>query len=90
MTHLNPGVRGSWDAHAVEAWYRTKDYYRCYRVWVWKMRAEHTTDTLTWLSSALVMPITSSVDRAMAVTQDLTAALRYLAPASPLAPFNNT
>ena len=53
MVHEKPDNRGTWDPHAVEAWYvgLAMHHYRCYRTWVWKTQAECITNTLAWIPS---------------------------------------
>jgi hypothetical protein len=88
LVHEKPIVRKSWDPRAIDAWYigPALKHYCCYRVWIWNTRSERVADTLAWFPTRVFMPTISSLDLAMAASNDLIKAVQHLAASSPLAP----
>ena len=89
--HEKPSTRETWEPHVSEAWYLGPIiyHYQCYRLWVWKTRAEHASKTLAWLPNNVIMYIPGSNDRAIAAATGLVAALKKPFPATVIAPIND-
>ena len=68
------------------------DHYCCYTVHMTKTKTKSLrfVDTLTWISSKVVMPVPMSTDRAIVATNDLTIVLLNPSTVSPLALMDNT
>jgi hypothetical protein len=66
------------------------DSYRCYKIWIWEMRALRIIDTLTWFPSKVKLPNSSSTDIIFSCQQDILHALNNPSPKFPLAPRTDT
>jgi hypothetical protein len=77
LAHEKPANRGTWDPHAVDAWYvgPAMESYRCYTVWIWDTRRERVCDTLSWLPSSTIFPTITANDIISAALIDIKNAL---------------
>ena len=92
IVHEKPALRGTWSAHAVNAWYLgpALHHYLCYHVYISETRGERTANTVVWFPTKGRTPISSSTDLAIAAACDLIAALRSPHPASPISPLSDS
>ena len=92
LGHEKPSKRGTWDPHAVEAWYigPAMDSYRCYKVWCIETRGTRIMDTIEWFPRHVTMPTHNATDLVLAAASDLAKALANPCPNSPLEPLTNS
>ena len=77
LVYKKPALRGTWAAHAVNAWYLgpALHHYWCYRVYILETRGERIANTVVWFPTKGRAPISSSTELAIAAARDLIAAL---------------
>ena len=92
LVHETPALRGTWAAHAVNAWYLgpTLHHYWCYHVYIAETRGERIADTVVWFPTKGQTPMSLSTDLAIAAAHDLIAVLRSLHPDFPISPLSNS
>ena len=88
----NPALRGTWVAHAVNAWYLgpALHHYWCYHLYISETRGECIADTVVWFPTKGGTKMSSSTDLTIAATHDFIAAIRYPYPASPISPLSDS
>ena len=77
LVHKKPALRGTWAAHAVNAWHLRPalHHYRCYHVYISETHGERIAKTVVWFPTKGRTPMSSSIDLAIAAARDLIAAL---------------
>ena len=84
LMHLKPIRRGTWDYHAIKAWYFAPalNHYRVVKG-VLESGATRLTDTWKFSHHALPIPSISSTDRIVKATQNLTSVIQGANPSQP-------
>ena len=92
LVHKKTALRGTWAAHAINAWYLgpALHHYRCYRVYIAETRGERIADTLVWFPTKGHTPMSLSTDLAIAAARDLIADLQSQRPASPISTLSDS
>ena len=92
LVHGKTALPGTWDAHAVNAWYHSPAFHhnRCYHVYIAETRGERISDTVVWFPTKGRTPMSSSTDLAITAARDLIASLRSPHPASPISPLSDS
>ena len=92
LVHKKPALRGTWAAHAVNAWYLgpALHHYRYYHIYIAETRGERIADTVVWFTNKGRTQMSSSTDLAIAAARDLIAALRSPHPDYPISPLSNS
>ena len=92
LVHQKPALRGTWAAHAVNAWYLgpALHHYRFYHIYISETCGEHIADTVVWFPTKGRTPMSLSTDLAIVVVCDLIAALWSPHLASPIFPLSNS
>jgi hypothetical protein len=77
LAHEKSAARTTWSPHALDGWYTgpALESYRCYRIWIWETRGIRIYDTVTWFSTKVPMPKSSSTYMIVASLHDIAHAL---------------
>jgi hypothetical protein len=91
LMHQKPDNHSTWLPHAENGWYigPALESYRCYRIWMFTMRAERASDTISWFPTKVNMPLTSSNDLILTALPDIAHALQHPSPMASLVPLND-
>ena len=78
LVHVKNEQKGTWDPHALEAWYLGPAWnsYRCCDVCVPSTCGVRITNTLTWLPTKYTMPVATPADLIRAAAEDMKDALK--------------
>ena len=88
IVHKKLATHKTWAPHTSESWYLGPaiHHYRCYRVWVWEIKAERISNMLAWHPTNVDTSIPGFTDRAIATATDLISALQNPSPVAAIAP----
>ena len=88
LVHKKPALRGTWAAHAVNAWYLgpTLHHYWCYHVYISETRVERIADNVVWFPIKGRTQMYMSTNLAITAAHNLITVLWSQHPALPISP----